>query len=456
MSRNCERPSCPSVVPAWDPHSVCYGHRPCNRLNRCTLCIGFSSEHFDQLERSIGKGAKPKRKKGGDGKGKSGTSSGSTGKVSGKPTGRSGVPTPGSTTAADSSGSAAAGDPKAVVAGNLARLGSQANTGQVVGVGTSTVVKVPAADGLPRATGLSDGPALGQVTVSSSAGFAPVLADGNLTTGVGTTLADGALGVGFVPTPGTGGDNGTGSLGNPVSVTSSSVSVGGGPLGGFTTDVTRSVCGVTACSQAVTTTHSSVVYTGPVLGDNTVFTMTGAPIPTAGLVPTVSMGAPTLAGLAGIRTDDQLGSAATSQELTGLPRGDRLVHGVAQQGLAVIPGDDQLRPALGMQGQVGFPRGGLLAPAGGPATQEVRYPGVPSQPGQVGPAGSYAPPLRGELVNTANPGMAGILPGVVNQPTFTGPSGVRPPLFAGGGQDAATAAALSQLSHQVWQQGGER
>ena len=61
MSRSCT--SCPNLIPSWDPHPLCIGHRGCNRGNPCTAyCIGLSKDHFDVLERSYYKNLRPKVK----------------------------------------------------------------------------------------------------------------------------------------------------------------------------------------------------------------------------------------------------------------------------------------------------------------------------------------------------------------------------------------------------------
>ena len=58
MSRPCT--SCPNIIPSWDPHPLCIGHRGCSRGDPCaSFCIGLSKEHFDVLERSYFKSLRP-------------------------------------------------------------------------------------------------------------------------------------------------------------------------------------------------------------------------------------------------------------------------------------------------------------------------------------------------------------------------------------------------------------
>ena len=61
MSRPCQ--SCPSLVPEWDPHPLCYSHRDCSKSNKCaSFCIGLSDIHFEDLESSARLGLRHRQK----------------------------------------------------------------------------------------------------------------------------------------------------------------------------------------------------------------------------------------------------------------------------------------------------------------------------------------------------------------------------------------------------------
>jgi hypothetical protein len=64
MSKGCGQAACPSLVPEWDPHPLCWSHRSCTPAFKCSsFCSKLSDDQLVELERSHLKGLRPKAAK---------------------------------------------------------------------------------------------------------------------------------------------------------------------------------------------------------------------------------------------------------------------------------------------------------------------------------------------------------------------------------------------------------